>query len=538
MPDKVQSYRLICKGGLHSNENHLQMSEVVPGAASRLVNYEPSYYGGYRRMDGYAPYDALFPEVGVGVAEGPVLGIALFRNEAIGNPYAIAARKNIGSNTYSFWKHQFLIGWEKMVAAPARLTTDSGLSVNRVRHTQYDFGAGGEIAFVDGVNNLVIFDGINWTTVIPATNDQVLNRPAVVEEFQNHIFVSGDPTFPAIVAHSAPNQSGEWSAVAGGGQVTSGISVVTIKPFRDDLFVFGENSIKKVSVDPTATFTIKAVTSNIGCIARDSVQEIGGDLVFLAPDGIRPVAGTSRIGDVELETISRQIRTRILDIVNLIDVDSLVSVAVRNKAQFRYFFGGSANPAASSLGLIGGLSRNPGEELLWEFADLIGIRASCATSQYFGAKEVVLHGDFNGVVYQQEVGNNFNGLDIVSIYSTPYLDFGDTEFSKLIDKINLFIRPEGPFNAEVTVNYDWNDPKVARPSNYQISSIGGPVEYSGDNIIYSGPGVVYGGGSLPRFTIDNQGTAYAAQVTVITTSQDPSHSVQGIVYEFITSGRK
>ena len=30
--------------------------------------------------------------------------------------------------------------------------------------------------------------------------------------------------------------------------------------------------------------------------------------MFLAPDGFRPVAGTSRIGDVELETISKPIQ--------------------------------------------------------------------------------------------------------------------------------------------------------------------------------------------------------------------------------------
>jgi hypothetical protein len=33
--------------------------------------------------------------------------------------------------------------------------------------------------------------------------------------------------------------------------------------------------------------------------------EIGGDLMFLAPDGFRPVAGTSRIGDVRVDPSRR-----------------------------------------------------------------------------------------------------------------------------------------------------------------------------------------------------------------------------------------
>jgi len=48
MPDQIESYKLICSGGLNSNENHLDLSENFPGEATRLVNYEPSLFGGYR----------------------------------------------------------------------------------------------------------------------------------------------------------------------------------------------------------------------------------------------------------------------------------------------------------------------------------------------------------------------------------------------------------------------------------------------------------------------------------------------------------
>ena len=42
MPDQIQSFKLVCSGGLNSNENHLDLSDNRPGAATRLVNYEPS----------------------------------------------------------------------------------------------------------------------------------------------------------------------------------------------------------------------------------------------------------------------------------------------------------------------------------------------------------------------------------------------------------------------------------------------------------------------------------------------------------------
>ena len=56
-----------------------------------------------------------------------------------------------------------------------------------------------------------------------------------------------------------------------------------------------------------STPILKSVTKNIGCVDGNTIQEIGGDLIFLAPDGLRTIAGTARIGDVELSSISRKI---------------------------------------------------------------------------------------------------------------------------------------------------------------------------------------------------------------------------------------
>lgn len=536
MADRIQSLKVVCAGGLNSNENHLSLAENDPGSATRLVNYEPSLFGGYRRLSGFEYLDDLYPEVGVDVTEGKVLGVAVFRNEGNGNPYVIAARKDLNLDTYSFWKFTDYIGWEKM-AAPARAYTDSGLTVNRVRTVQFDFGAGGHMAFVDGVNNAVIFDGTTWTEIDPGSNDQAISRPSVVEVFENHLFVSGDPTAQAVVSHSAPSDPLDWTAASGGGQLTLGFPVVQIKPFRNDLFAFGSNSIKKISVDASANFVTEQVTSNVGCIARDSVQEIGGDLVFLAPDGFRPVAGTSRIGDVELETISRPIRGRLIDLIENFDLDTLVSVVVRGKSQYRIFFGDDAIDPLSAPGIVGGLTTKEGQ-ISWEYGDLVGIQASCATSEYVNREEFVLHGGYDGCVYRQEKGNSFNGENIVSIYSTPYLDFGETEVRKVIHKLNTFIRAEGPLTIDVAISYDWGDQYSPNPASYQESSAGVEGTYGGRGVTYSGLNVTYGGSTKPVMISNVQGSGFSARVTYVTNSQETAHTIQGLVIEFGTAGRR
>jgi hypothetical protein len=549
MPDRITSYKIISKGGLQSSENHLELADDSSGSATRLVNYEVSLFGGYRRINGYQPFDDLAPEVAPGNAEGPVLGLAIFEDDFSAQTILIAARKDQGSGTYSFYRHVPLSGWQLMPlpSGVTRLMTSSafGSTVTKVRHETFHFGARNQICFVDGVNNAIIFDGVDWFVISPTGSgttlspggDQALAAPSVVEVFKNHIFLGSCSCSPAIVSHSAPNDALDFTAANGGGQVLAGFDVVQIKPFRDNLFVFGENMIKKITADLQLAFVIENVTSNVGCIAKDSVLEIGGDLVFLAPDGVRPVAGTSRIGDVELEALSRSIQSIIVSLPSQYNLDTLNGVVIRGKSQLRYFVGGAGVANVNAYGIIGGL-RQADAGVQWEFGELIGIRASCCTSGFVNKQEFVLHGDYDGKVYRQEVGSSFNGEDIIAVYQTPYIDFGDTQVRKVLRKVNTFIRAEGPFTMNMSVTYDWDDPFTLKPNSYAQSSAGAPTRYNTQGINYAGANVVYGGAEKPIIVTDIQGSGFAVQMTYVTVGQDAPYSIQGAVIEFSAVGRR
>jgi len=556
MPDRIQSYKVICTGGLNSNENHLDLSDNAAGSATRLVNYEPSLYGGYRRIEGYEAYDDLFPEVTENAsAEGKVLGIAIFKDDVTDSTKVIAARKDVGANTYSFYYHTPLIGWRKYTLdhAHVRNMSDGVRTVDKLRHVTFNFGDGNKICFVDGVNPAIVFDGSHWETLTKTGTgtsptdtghssntgggDQCLNAPSIVDVFENHLFLAGDRTAQAAIAHSAPKDPYDFTVANGAGQLAAGFDVVQIKPFRDNLFVFGNNAIKKIIADITNGFVIDQVTANVGCVAKDSVLEIGGDLMFLAPDGFRPVAGTSRIGDVELETISKPIQATLVDTIRNRDLTTLNGVVIRSKSQVRYFVGDDDIEQSSSFGLIAGLTDAQGS-INWEFGELVGIRASCATSEYIGTEEFVLHGDYDGVVYRQEKGTSMNGNDIVGIYSTPYLDFGETEERKYIRKINTFVRAEGPMEMNLSLAFDWGDYNTARPSTYTQQSKGGPTVYGGRSISYGAPNVLYGGSSKPIMTSDVQGSGFSVRATYVTVGQTEPFSIQGIVIEYSVAGRR
>jgi hypothetical protein len=613
MADRVQSYKVICGGGLNSNENHLDLSENSPGSATRLVNYEVSLFGGYRRIEGFVPYNAQHAEVDPLNAEGKVLSVAIFKDDNLDTTIVIAVRKLkvftytatagqtaftgnddnsrsleinntantvvtkngttlsnntdytisgntvtltsgatagdtivVDTNEYNFYKHVAFAQWSKYSTGITHNFKDGIRSVNKLRHVTFNFGDGNKICFVDGVNNAVVFDGINWKSISPtgAGTDSdpggpnALARPELVDAFENHLFFGGDRVAQATVAHSAPLNPLNFSASSGAGQVAVGFDVVQFKPFRGDLFVFGSNGIKKISPDVSAGFVLDQITTNVGCIARDSVLEIGGDLVFLAPDGLRPVAGTSRIGDVELETISKDIQQLLTSLPQDYNLDTLNGVVIRSKSQLRYFVGDDNDAfTADSFGIIGGL-RSADQRLGWEFGELIGIRASCCDSEYVNTSELVLHGDYNGKVYQQEKTNTFDGNDILAVYTTPFFDFGDTEVKKVMRKTNTFIRAEGPLTMNMAVAYDWEDINTAVPASYTQESKGAPVRYKGKNINYAGANIIYGGTEKPIITTSIQGSAYATQLTFVTLGDFDPYSIQGIVFEFSIAGRR
>lgn len=611
MPDRVQSYKVICGGGLNSNENHLDLSENSPGSATRLVNYEVSLFGGYRRVEGYGPYNTNHPEVDPTDSQGKVLGVSIFKDDNLNETIILAARAvksftytatasqtafsgsddntrsmvlNNGSNItvtqngteltvtvdytvsgntvtlttgatagdtividpqeYNFFRST-ASGWTKYTTGTTQKLKDGSLTVNRIRHRDFNFGDGNKICFVDGVNPAIVYDGSSWYQILSTNTGgtgspggpQAVDAPALVDAFENHLFLGGDATSEAKVSFSAPNDPFTFTSAAGAGQLSIGFDVVQFKPFRDDLFIFGNNGIKKASPDITAGFVLDQITTNVGCIARDSVLEIGGDLVFLAPDGLRPVAGTSRIGDVELETISKSIQQLLTDLPTDYDLDTLVGVVIRSKSQLRYFVGDGTVNTTDSFGIIGGL-RTADQRLGWEFGELIGIRASSADSKYVNREELILHGDYSGKVYKQENGTTFDGSDILSVYQTPFYDFGDTEVRKTMRKVNTFIRAEGPMTLNLSVTYDYEDPDTAKPSSYTETSAGAPVRYKGRNINYSGTNVNYGGNNKPIMTTNIQGSGFSASVTFVSLGDFAPHSIQGIVFEFSVAGRR
>ena len=399
-------------------------------------------------------------------------------------------------------------------------------NVTQVRFENFNWGAP-KFALVDGINPAATYDGANY---IQITDSNAPSDPTLVAVFNNHLFLAGDAADPYHLHFSSPVAETDFSPGNGAGVVNVGFKITQIKAFRDQLYIFGANNIKRLVGDSQANFVLQNVTSNLGCTAPDSVVEFNGELIFLAPDGVRPVSATDRIGDIELASLSKPIQSIFDDYTTNEDLSTIKTVVLKRKSQFRMFF-----QDQESLGLIGGVRRSGEANRGFEFSQIVGIEVNQVASGYIDKEEFVIHGDSAGFVSRQETGNDFNGADIFSYFQTPFVYMEDPEVRKTIYNINTYMRSEGVVTIAMGLEYDYGDTALTLASDYAINTEGAAAFY--DNAKFNAE-EIYDGNPSPVRSTNVSGSGKSVSIKYVTNGTDPSHTIQAFSVTYGTGDRR
>jgi len=486
---------------------------MQPGEAKSLINYEPDIGGGYAKLKGFVKFSDT--EV---TGSGGILGLAFY-----GNNKLIACRAaNVMHGTGGSWTS----------------ITTGRTSAGRYDFTSYDWDAVENLAMADGVNNAAFFDGSTLTDITAANGGTKPTAPDVVQEFKGHLFFGGMSNSPHTVKFCAPYDENDFSASSGAGEIAFGSDIISLKPFRDNLIIFCRESIYRLAGSSSADFQVAPVTRNIGCLSHYSVQEIGGDLIFLAPDGLRTIAGTEKIGDTELGTVSKQVQTRL----NSLSQDQLSRVSshvIRAKSQYRLYFPADSDSEANAVGLIAVVKTNLNTgQIGWEFADLKGIKPKIAESGYISDQEKVVHGDYDGgFVYLQESGSTFAGTNMACTYRTADFNMGDVGIRKNMQRVITNYEPSGTVaSVNMDLIYDYGDVTVNNPATYDFIDPAGAAFYSSTTSLYGT--TEYGAATytpLSRQSVEGSGFAVALKFT--DTSTNPTYTFKGFSLEFTPGAR-
>ena len=583
MPDSSQTQPAAfnCEGGLVLNRSSFLMQ---PGEALVLENFEPDVEGGYRRMNGFrryvnhiVPHTASINEKVIGVAKfgNKVIacrGEKIFSAASTELSFAITAAATMsGSGTIivdsvagfatsgtlqidselftytgvdSASKPNEFTGVTRSSAsttATAHVTKvtvsstwteiDTGrTNASKYRFERFNYNGDEKLICVDEVNAPVIFNlALSATDVSTAS----VAGSKFVASFKSHMFYAGKSTTSEELIFSVPFDEDNFTSGDGAGSIRVDDTITGLKVFRDSLIIFCENRIFKLTGSSSSDFAIIPVTRNIGCINGDTIQEFGGDLVFLGPDGLRTVAATAKIGDTELGTISKSVQS-IFD-KNIKDSALFESVVIPDKTQYRIFFTKDGEADSITRGITCVMKQDR-----FEFSEMRGIKPSCTDTFVQAGDVIVLHGDFTGYVHRQDKGNTFDGTPVLGKYRSSDLSFGDTGIRKHMQRVIINYKPESAVDAELLVRYDNENADSTRPAPYSLDSNQVAAQF-GLAVFSTADGAVrfvFGGASQPLIRQPVEGSGFSVVLRINDGGESAPYSLKGFQLEYTLGARR
>mgnify|MGYP003676187037 FL=1 len=156
------------------------------------------------------------------------------------------------------------------------------------------------------------------TNTAPPTVTAGEFKPSCGAGFYGRLWLGGVAEEKDVLHYSALLDGDDFTLINGGGafdlkNVWGKDDIIAIAPFYGQLAIFGKNNIAIYdSPDSVSNMRLNEVIRGVGCVARDSVQHIGDDLVFLSSTGLRSLARTSDKDKVPLTDLSANVKDTLI----------------------------------------------------------------------------------------------------------------------------------------------------------------------------------------------------------------------------------
>ncbi len=537
-----------CKGGLNlvaTNEELLKL----PSVAIALTNFE-STGSGYRRVDGFAEYGTLSVP-----GTGEIKGIKTYLGGILCARGTDLYHSFDGATWTKVNKLQTGVNKTTMDAASsdAQLSTTNELPLQIETYTD---GTSTHIYIATGnsdplylkitgtadANSTYTFREVSLSTELTGARWLVL--------FENQTILArtdADPTSFIYSSHASTDltaaevSSGKTVREKYDGSTAGAIAVreaiTGVATYRNALYIFTLRTISRVQGLKDGNPLVVPITTDIGCIDGNTIQEISGDLIFLAADGLRTISATERNSDVDLGPISRIVKPITDHIIANQGTITFASTVIRAKNQYRLHYRDSNLSTSSQKALVAAyvLDATTGE-FRWDFSEIQGWDASVVDSGTdTGNVEFNVFGDINGKVHVFESSAaTFDGTSIKWTYQTPYIDFGDIGIRKGVHKVFVNMKPEGDVEGELATIYNYQDSLTPQPEAYALV-LQNPTSYFGQGVYGL---ATYGAGIFANEPIHTEGSGHTCSFRVTDTDLvDDPFTVESLQINFVPGGR-
>jgi hypothetical protein len=287
------------------------------------------------------------------------------------------------------------------------------------------------------------------------------------------------------VADSTSNKVTVWFSDVLAGQVwnggTSGFltidqvwqngadNIVGLGAHNGFLFIFGKNNILVYrNATSPADMVLEDSITGIGCIARDTIQNTGSDIVFLSSTGVRSVLRTIQEKSAPLRDLSKNVRNDLMNSVAASTLNSLKSVY--SPFDSFYLLSLPAFKQVYCFDMKAVLQDGSSRVTIW---NSINPKSFCYLSD-----RTLLLGQAGYVA--KYTGYQDNGESYRFQYFTNHTDLGTPSVTSILKKLSAVVIGGNNQNVIMKWSYDFESNYRAQATNIQAQGIDfyGESEYN------------------------------------------------------------
>ena len=218
--------------------------------------------------------------------------------------------------------------------------------------------------------------------------------------------------------------------------------VVSLAAHNGFLIIFGKKSMIVYSgASSPATMTLSDTIEGVGCIARDSVQHTGTDILFLSETGVRSFGRTVQEKSMPILDISKNVRT---DLVSLIPLQTNAIKSLYSSEEAFYLLTLPDSNIVYCFDMRRQLEDGSHRATTWSGLYPLSFAVLEGGDIYIGISSGIVkyEGYLDGTVKYE-----------MRYFSNP-MDFGNTSNLKFLKKFNLTII--GGQNTPTTLNWGYD----------------------------------------------------------------------------------
>ena len=325
---------------------------------------------------------------------------------------------------------------------PASHTVSDGLYDHATLNgVHYMFREGSDPIYYDGTTCDEVSAHADYSGTVPSGN--------IVQSGFGRLWVAKTSTNNTIVYWSDLLTGFKWDTGSSGSIDVSKVwpdgadEVTALAVHNNLLFIFGKRQILiyQGASDP-ATMSIADTIVGVGCIARDSVQTTGTDIIFLSDSGVRSINRTIQEKSAPMRDISKNVRT---ELTTYLQTETANIISVYSPEEAFYLLHLPTTGITYCFDMRAPLEDGAHRVTQWTN---IQPQALCRTR---GGN--LLLGKTQGIALYD--GYQDNGVAFQMNYFTNYIDFGAPSNLKLLKNLKITIIGGSATQATLNWGYDY-----------------------------------------------------------------------------------